>query len=42
MTDERSTVAIVLERGRILLDPLVRRFGYGLGTVFFKIGRAHV
>ncbi len=35
MTDERSTVAIVLERGRILLDPLVRRFGYGLGTVFF-------
>lgn len=35
MTDERSTVATVLEQGRTLLDPVVRRFGYGLSTVFF-------
>ena len=35
MTADRSKVAIVLEKGRTLLDPLVRRFGYGLGTVFF-------
>ena len=35
MTNDRSTVGIVLEKGRALLDPIVRRFGYGLGTVFF-------
>src|SRR5574343_1711554 len=35
MAEDRKSRRQLLEDLRSLLDPLVRRFGYGLGTVFF-------
>lgn len=35
MAEDRNSRLHLLESLRSLLDPLVRRFGYGLGTVFF-------